>query len=82
MGYTAYLTWHKGQEQTVATQASQDEIDGLRKENGRLSDENARLKANNTKQATLLLEALAAIEEIRNTPTLTDPQPAFPLRKQ
>lgn len=82
MGYTTYVAWHKGQEQAVAMQIAEDELNGLRKEKVRLADENIRLKTTNTTAKAQLLEAIAAIEEMRNTPTLTNPQLAHPLRKR
>lgn len=82
MGYTVYLAWHKGQAQAVAIQAVEHEIEGLRKESVRLSEENNRLKSVNTTTKNQLAESLATIEQMRNTPVVTAPQLSHPLRKR
>lgn len=82
MGYTVYVVWHRGQTQAAATQVAEDEIEGLRKENVRLAEESNRLKAANTTTKNQLAESLATIEQMRNTPVVTDPQLSVPLRKR
>jgi hypothetical protein len=82
MGYTTYVAWHKGQTHAAVLEASEDELNGLRKEKVRLVDENGRLKTSNTTMKAQLAESVATIEHLRNMPFMTPPQPGLLLKKK
>ena len=89
MGYTTYVTWHKGQTQAVVTEASEDEKNGLRKDNSRLIEENNHLKSVNTKikgQLTTIQGESDSLRQmvdmVRKTPVVGPPQRAEPFLKR